>query len=385
MGARELVVLGTASQVPTRPGRTRRRCCAGTRGRAVRPGRGHAAPADPGRDLGGQHHPDLRHPPARRPLPRAARRAPAHRARRPWSARRPVLPRGRAALRRPPAERERGRHGPEVREHPVVDRRGGRHLAAALVLSARALDHRVPTYGWRLQEPDGRGWSATGSRRPGSAAPASAGCCRTARSTVDGRRVLACRGHRAASGPDLRLRHGHPALRRGRRALPRRRPRRVRVDLPADRGRAGRALRGTSRRPTPPRIAAEAGVRRLVLTHYSARHPDEQVFADEARSMFSDVLAARDLDRIEVPLARRLTQGADADPCVALRQAGSVRARSATRRPTRPGRTSTAPLGASGRPVGRRRLDERGARRPQRERRTPEQRCGVRSNKEAEV
>ena len=38
--------------------------------------------------------------------------------------------------------------GPEVREHPVdadgiVDRWPG------LVLSARALDHRVPTYGWR--------------------------------------------------------------------------------------------------------------------------------------------------------------------------------------------------------------------------------------------
>ncbi len=48
-------------------------------------------------------------------------------------------------------------------------------------------------------------------------------------------------------------------------------------------------------------IAATAGARRLVLTHYSARHPDEQAFADEARELFPDVVAARDLDRIPVP------------------------------------------------------------------------------------
>jgi ribonuclease Z len=51
-------------------------------------------------------------------------------------------------------------------------------------------------------------------------------------------------------------------------------------------------------------IAAEAGVRRLVLTHYSARHSDEQVFAEEAREVFGDVVAARDLDRILVPRRR---------------------------------------------------------------------------------
>jgi ribonuclease Z len=50
------------------------------------------------------------------------------------------------------------------------------------------------------------------------------------------------------------------------------------------------------------RLAREAGVRRLVLTHFSRRYVDEQVFADEARSEFDgDVVIAEDLMRIPVP------------------------------------------------------------------------------------
>jgi ribonuclease Z len=48
-------------------------------------------------------------------------------------------------------------------------------------------------------------------------------------------------------------------------------------------------------------IAREAGARRLVLAHYSQRHPDESVFLEEAREVHDDVVAARDLDVIEVP------------------------------------------------------------------------------------
>ena len=51
-------------------------------------------------------------------------------------------------------------------------------------------------------------------------------------------------------------------------------------------------------------IAAEAGARRIVLTHFSQRHPDETVFAAEARRIFADVHAARDLDRVDVPERR---------------------------------------------------------------------------------
>ena len=49
------------------------------------------------------------------------------------------------------------------------------------------------------------------------------------------------------------------------------------------------------------RVAAEAGARRLVLTHFSQRYPDDAEFAAEAGEIFPDVVVARDLDRVPVP------------------------------------------------------------------------------------
>lgn len=49
------------------------------------------------------------------------------------------------------------------------------------------------------------------------------------------------------------------------------------------------------------RCASRAGVRRLVLTHFSQRHGDVDGFAVQAGRHHADVVAARDLDRIEVP------------------------------------------------------------------------------------
>lgn len=49
------------------------------------------------------------------------------------------------------------------------------------------------------------------------------------------------------------------------------------------------------------RLAREAGARRLVLTHLSQRYPDPDVYLDEARPVFEEVVVARDLDRIPLP------------------------------------------------------------------------------------
>ena len=49
------------------------------------------------------------------------------------------------------------------------------------------------------------------------------------------------------------------------------------------------------------RIAAGAGARRLVLTHFSQRHSDESLFLREAQAIFPESVAARDLTRIAVP------------------------------------------------------------------------------------
>ncbi len=48
-------------------------------------------------------------------------------------------------------------------------------------------------------------------------------------------------------------------------------------------------------------IAAEAGARALVLTHFSQRHADETRFAVDASEVFPAVVAARDLTAVKVP------------------------------------------------------------------------------------
>jgi len=52
------------------------------------------------------------------------------------------------------------------------------------------------------------------------------------------------------------------------------------------------------------RLAREAGVRLLALTHISTRHPAREILA-EARSEFPAAVLPRDFDSIDVPLAER--------------------------------------------------------------------------------
>ena len=48
-------------------------------------------------------------------------------------------------------------------------------------------------------------------------------------------------------------------------------------------------------------IAKEAGVRQLVLTHFSQRYPTNDVFVQEARGIFKNAVAARDGKRVPIP------------------------------------------------------------------------------------
>jgi ribonuclease Z len=53
------------------------------------------------------------------------------------------------------------------------------------------------------------------------------------------------------------------------------------------------------------RVAADCGVRRLVLTHFSQRYDDLTAFEQEAAAHFGgDVVIARDLARVPVPSGR---------------------------------------------------------------------------------
>ena len=192
--------------------------------------------------------------------------------------------------------------GPEVIEHPV-SADGVVDTWPALVLSARALDHRVPTYGWRLQEPDGRRVVRERLAAVGLGGPDVGRLLRNGEVTVDGRRVHVDevtegrRGQAFAFVMDTRRCAAAVELcRDADLAVCESTYLRSETDL-AERYAHLTAADAAS-------IAAEAGARRLVLTHYSARHPDEQLFAGEAREVFGHVIAAKDLDRIDVPARR---------------------------------------------------------------------------------
>lgn len=51
-------------------------------------------------------------------------------------------------------------------------------------------------------------------------------------------------------------------------------------------------------------IARKAGVRRLILTHISARYQDPQLLLSQAKAIFPDVEVAEDLQRLMIPLRR---------------------------------------------------------------------------------
>lgn len=192
---------------------------------------------------------------------------------------------------------------PEVRRHPVVsdglvDDHGG------FALHAMALDHTVPAIGWRLVEPDSRRMlperlSHKGVHGPDVGRLQRAGHVRTAAGEVtlddvsvpragqvvafvmdtrrcdaavrlaDGADLLVCESTFLAGESDLAADYGH--------------------------------LTATQ----AAQLARDAGVRRLVLTHFSQRHPDVDAFQREAAKVFADVHAARDLDRVPVPRRRQ--------------------------------------------------------------------------------
>jgi ribonuclease Z len=173
-------------------------------------------------------------------------------------------------------------------------------LSPTTTLSVRALDHRIPTYGFRLDEEDsvrlnqaaldhyeirgravgqllaeGRIETAAGmvglaqvsETRPGQsfAFIMDTGVCEAAAELADGVDLLVCES----------------------------------TFLDRDRELAGRFGHLTAYQAGV--LARDAGARRLVLTHFSARYPSNQAFADEASSVHDDVVAAEDLLIVGVP------------------------------------------------------------------------------------
>ncbi|MEU9891757.1 ribonuclease Z [Sphaerisporangium sp. NPDC051011] len=179
-------------------------------------------------------------------------------------------------------------------------------------IEAHPLDHPVQAYGYRLVEPDGRRMLRDRLAALGVSGPRVGELLREGSIRVNGRTVTIEEvsepraGQRFAFVMDTRLCEGVHTLADGADMLV--------IEstfLDADARLAhefGHLTAGQAAR-----VARESGVRRLVLTHFSQRYPDATAFAAEARRHFDgDLVIAEDLIRVPVP-PRRAAGGEWAD------------------------------------------------------------------------
>ena len=170
-------------------------------------------------------------------------------------------------------------------------------------LDARPLSHSVPTFGYRLAEPDGRRMLPDRLAALGIAGPDIGRLQREGSLPAAGRQVTLeevsepRRGQRFAFIMDTRLCDAAFALADQADML-------VCESTFADTEAALAEEYGHLTARQAGRIAEEAGARLLVLTHFSQRYDpgDGQRLAGEAASTFGgEVVLARDLSRIPVP------------------------------------------------------------------------------------
>lgn len=188
------------------------------------------------------------------------------------------------------------REEPVSGEGPVV-----LHDGPDFTLTAHRLSHPVETYGYRLAEPDGRRMlpgrlSAHGITGPDVGRLQRDGVLRgVTLEEVSTRRP----GQRFAFVMDTRLCEGVYALAQGCDLL-------VIESTFLDEEASIAEEYGHLTAGQAGRVAADAGVRHLVLTHFSQRYPERGPFAEQARAAGFDgaLTVARDLDRVPVPKRR---------------------------------------------------------------------------------
>lgn len=176
--------------------------------------------------------------------------------------------------------------------------------APAFRLVAAALDHRIPALGWRLEEPDGRTLlpdrlSGAGVEGPLAGSLLRDGYVDTARGRVTLEDVSVVRhGQVVAFVMDTALCEAAFELATGADLLV---CEATFLEAHAELARAYGHLTAAQ----AGRLAAEAGVRLLVLTHFSQRYLDDGAFLAEARRAFDNVVVAHDLQRIPLPPRRQ--------------------------------------------------------------------------------
>jgi ribonuclease Z len=193
----------------------------------------------------------------------------------------------------------------ELRPRPIAEAGPLEAPGAPFALEAARLSHPVESFGYRLVEPDGRRILPERLKALGVSGPAVGRLQQDGRIELpDGRTVTMDdvseprAGQRFAFVMDTRVCEGAYRLAEGADMLV---IEATFVDadahLSSEHGHltAGQAAR----------IAAESGVRTLVLTHFSQRYPDLDGHLAEARKHFDgEIVIAEDLARIPVPARR---------------------------------------------------------------------------------
>ena len=189
----------------------------------------------------------------------------------------------------------------EVRPHPVHQEGVVDPGPEPFALLAARLDHRADTLGWRVVEPDGRRMLPERLEQAGVTGPDIGRLQReSSLVTADGRVVTLeamsehRRGQVFAFVMDTRLCDGAVALAEGADLL-------VCESTFLERDADLASAYGHLTAAQAARLAAEAGARLLVLTHFSQRYPDDAAFVAEAGEIFPDVVVVKDLDRVPVP------------------------------------------------------------------------------------
>lgn len=188
----------------------------------------------------------------------------------------------------------------DLREQPVTAD-GPVAVGRFGTLDARRLDHLVDCVGYRLVEPDGRRMLPDRLAAAGIGGPDVGRLQREGVLEIGGRTVrledvsAPRRGQRFAFVMDTRMCDAVLDLADGADLLV--------IEstfLTEDADLADRYGHLTARQAGS--VAAEAAVRRLVLTHFSQRYADPERFRDEAAAVFDgEIVVAADLDVVPVP------------------------------------------------------------------------------------
>ncbi|MEU4395355.1 ribonuclease Z [Kribbella sp. NPDC023855] len=191
----------------------------------------------------------------------------------------------------------------ELREEPVEED-GLLSVGSFGQLWARRLEHPIESFGYQLVEPDGRRMLPDLLARYGVSGPSIGRLQQAGSLVVDGRTVTIEQvseprpGQRFAFVMDTRLCDGVFRLADQADLLV------IESTFLSSEAQLARNFGHLTARQAA-RVAQECGVRKLVLTHFSQRYSDPALFHQEAAAEFDgEIVVAADLARVAVPARR---------------------------------------------------------------------------------